>query len=405
MDRITSSWLASALLYVMACSGAAGPDAYEASRGSPTEINLDDPNTAREIAIIDTLTVTSTHDDRAVLHRVASATRLSDGRFVVGNRGSHQLFMYDSAGKLLEVLAREGGGPGEFRAIGNLWWHVNDTVLVFDRYQRRVSIFAATNRSLVLASEFVFGYGASASARTEPIGRLSDGSIIAWSYTRRRREAPKEGLNRGDHVVIRSWPNGSSERVLRVSRAEERWLGPLDVDAFGLGVYGDAPFGKTTSYGFVRGHLLVFENDRFGFTEYDQDGRIVRQYRGDWVPRQITGAERSRHLDNWIARFTSQSMVMQEVKRYIRRIPVPKRMPAYRAAWTDRDGNVWIELYRFWDGENRHIVAYGPEGEVIGRVVLPYAAEVLEFGSWWIITRERSLEDLEVVVVYYLGKP
>lgn len=50
-----------------------------------------------------------------LLHRVAAATRLGDGRIVIANGGSLELRYYDSEGNHLLSAGGEGEGPGELR--------------------------------------------------------------------------------------------------------------------------------------------------------------------------------------------------------------------------------------------------------------------------------------------------
>src|SRR5688572_1803264 len=51
------------------------------------------------------------------LHQVVGAARLANGTLVIANGGSRQLLRYDSTGTFLGATGREGGGPGEFRAL------------------------------------------------------------------------------------------------------------------------------------------------------------------------------------------------------------------------------------------------------------------------------------------------
>ena len=53
--------------------------------------------------------------DGYLLHQVAAATRLGDGRIVVANGGSLELRYYDAEGKHLLSAAGEGEGPGELK--------------------------------------------------------------------------------------------------------------------------------------------------------------------------------------------------------------------------------------------------------------------------------------------------
>ncbi|MCH7716498.1 MAG: hypothetical protein IH876_10235 [Gemmatimonadetes bacterium] len=56
--------------------------------------------------------------DEQQLFRVSGTLRLSDGRIVVANSGTHELRFYDAEETYLSSLGGEGGGPGEFQGMG-----------------------------------------------------------------------------------------------------------------------------------------------------------------------------------------------------------------------------------------------------------------------------------------------
>jgi len=52
-----------------------------------------------------------------MLHWAGSVARLSDGRIMVGNRGSSEVRMFDAVGNHLVSWGGEGEGPGEFTGL------------------------------------------------------------------------------------------------------------------------------------------------------------------------------------------------------------------------------------------------------------------------------------------------
>lgn len=74
-----------------------------------------------------------------LLHDVAGAVELEDGRIVVLNAGSHEVRIYDGEGRHLRSLGREGDGPGEFRGPARLRHVGGDTVEVVDEELRRTT--------------------------------------------------------------------------------------------------------------------------------------------------------------------------------------------------------------------------------------------------------------------------
>ncbi len=73
--------------------------------------------------------------------RPLGAVRLSDGRIVVANRGTVELRYFDKSGKQLVTAGGEGGGPGEMMDMSWFSRTVGDSMVVYDRRNRRLSVF------------------------------------------------------------------------------------------------------------------------------------------------------------------------------------------------------------------------------------------------------------------------
>ena len=65
-----------------------------------------------------------------VLHRVVTATRLSDGRIVIANGGSEELKYFDAQGRHLFNAGGRGDGPGELRLLSHMARLPGDSILV-----------------------------------------------------------------------------------------------------------------------------------------------------------------------------------------------------------------------------------------------------------------------------------
>ena len=80
----------------------------------------------------DTLPNWSMSDEREgyLLHQVAGATRLADGRIVIANEGTLQLRYYDPEGTHLFDAGGEGEGPGEFESLAGFTRLPGDSLLV-----------------------------------------------------------------------------------------------------------------------------------------------------------------------------------------------------------------------------------------------------------------------------------
>ena len=119
--------------------------------------------------------------EEASFYRVGGALVLSDGRIVVGNRGTNQLVFFDSSGQFLTTKGGEGGGPGEFWGLYRLWAYRNDSLLAFDDLSNRVSVFDSEG-------SFVRSWRAEIPGGARfgfffPMSQMGDGSVILATRT------------------------------------------------------------------------------------------------------------------------------------------------------------------------------------------------------------------------------
>lgn len=113
-------------------------------------------------------------DEAYELHNAWDALRLSDGRIVVANSGTHELRFYASDGSHIRSVGRQGGGPGEFRVINGLDRLPGDTIAVWDPRALRVSYFASDGEFVRSVSPALADEG----FEWEHYGTFADGSFV-----------------------------------------------------------------------------------------------------------------------------------------------------------------------------------------------------------------------------------
>lgn len=69
------------------------------------------------------------------LYRVGDVERLEVGRLIVENRGSGELFVFDSTGLFLDAWGGEGEGPGEFRSMLRLFRCTDGRLVEFESHR------------------------------------------------------------------------------------------------------------------------------------------------------------------------------------------------------------------------------------------------------------------------------
>jgi hypothetical protein len=75
------------------------------------------------------------------LYQVTAVQALGEGRVAVGTNSPAQALVFEADGSLAVTLGREGDGPGEFWNVASLVALASDSILVWDRDRRRISVF------------------------------------------------------------------------------------------------------------------------------------------------------------------------------------------------------------------------------------------------------------------------
>lgn len=331
------------------------------------------------------------------------------GRILVGDgdqAGWHAVLVFDSDGDPHFRAGGEGEGPGEF---GQLWWaeaYRGDSIAAFDMARDRVQIFGPDGEPARFVRQ------PQVSGPYEPRGAPGfvggvyatylDGSFLAYSMGALDVSGgPGPAWYR--HLLLRVTPDGETWDTLGTfpiaqsywdgRRSQSYWYAPLAVRA----THGD--------------ELYFGTGETFEVRVHGPEGALRRIVRRPHAPRPVTQADRDR-LETWWLELVGSSpeagpQVMERVREQLASAPWPDVMPAYSAALTDPDGNLWVEDYR-WLGDNvppdpepTRWSVFDPEGVWLGRVEVP-ARFVLKK-----VTRERAygivVDELDVEEVHAYG--
>lgn len=124
--------------------------------------------------------------EEELLYRVRGAYRLDDGRIAVADGGSSTIKLFDATGAFLRSFGGEGAGPGEFRTMQYFARMRDDSLAVFDRELRRLTVFDSEGQrareiSLGMTSSSPFG---------SVLGIFDDGSLLLSGFVAFGEEAP-----------------------------------------------------------------------------------------------------------------------------------------------------------------------------------------------------------------------
>lgn len=216
-----------------------------------------DPEPALQLGVVD-------GDPDQMFARVVDALRLADGTIVVADGGDLQLRFYDPEGRLLGVAGREGEGPGEFSGITQLATCGGDSVIVWDPWLSRASLFSARG-------EFVRSFALEA----PPPSRLVYGRwdcrgdvmvLIGWPQL--EGSAPILGLHRPSQPIgLASARNGRITVSLGEFPGDDRYGMP--------GGSGPAPLGRRTLVAMGDGLVFVGTADDYEIRGYRLTGDLA----------------------------------------------------------------------------------------------------------------------------------
>jgi hypothetical protein len=334
-------------------------------------------------------------DDNYQLFRVVSVLKLPDGRFVVANAGTHELRFYDSAGLFLSSSGREGGGPGEFQALGGLWLLGSDTLVTHDRRQRRLSFFDSDGnfiRSLMLIPD------SETFAFLDPVGFLANGSLVV-SQRQFGGDEIREGLSRDSLTYVRFDGDGTLIDSLG------RFPGPeqFTVTDDQLILAASPPFGRIPRSTIHGDNFFFGSSDSFDVGRYSSDGRLQRSIRWATLSLEVTPEDIENYKQQEIERSGDETR-RQFVERMFEGMPFPSTMPAYQQMLADAEGNLWVEEYQRPGDDQPRWTVFDPGGAMLGVVETPPNFTVYQIGLDFVLGRWTDDLDVEHVRLYQLIK-
>lgn len=328
------------------------------------------------------------------LYRVEDATRLSDGTIVVANRGTNELRYYDVDGRYLTSAGREGGGPGEFRFLSELYPWPGDTVVVGDGGQRRLSWFDAQGRFL-----------RSVEVAT-PAGILANGTLIHQQSVPLEGR-PQNGYSRRPAYLVHTAVDGEVLDTLGQVPGTEIYLyvrsSSDDVVEVSLTW---TPFGRRQYVAVAEDRVYAGAGDRYEIEVYRPGRGLARLIRRLTPNPPVDDAAIERLRQHRLAG-VDDAEARRRIEQSLADVDFPETMPAYGPLQVDALGNLWVEMYHEYRDpqENSSWSVFDPEGRWLGVVETPAGLEIQEIGADYILGVWRDELDVEHVRLYGLLKP
>jgi hypothetical protein len=329
------------------------------------------------------------------LYRASSAVRLSDGRVVVANGGTNELRFYDRDGSHLMSVGRTGEGPGEFRDLQRVWLLPGDSLLAYDFFPSRLSVFTSSGE-FVRSQHFASSDGRQILIR----GPLSDGSLIAAGAPIWNAPGATSGVVRDSVPYYRYDATGAL-------------IGTLgrfpSLEAYRIVTSDDW---RLTSVPFPRIPVTAITGSRFHFgpadtyelRTYTPSGELERVVRLAQPTRAVEPADIDEYKRERLER-AERDGERPAMERILGEVPFPQTLPSYDQMVADADGNLWVADYRTVRQDAASWNVFSAAGELMGSVATPARFEVLQIGTDFILG--QWLDDLEVehIRLFALNKP
>lgn len=330
---------------------------------------------------------------------VSDATIRPDGSVVVVDAGAASVRVFDSRGVFMARLGARGEGPGEFRTPRDVVRHRDGSVSVFDEASFRVTTFSAGGELSGVRS-----FGLDLLMRwVDPPPYPASGWVLANGDVvlrlQEKAKPPASGSYRESGGVLLVSGTGNEGRVVERFQDREQVMVAWDAGGPSMMVPMTPPLGLRAEWAIQPGGSGFCTGDAgSGEVRCSGDAAFARTL---VVPAPVGRVPPDHPLvERWRIRETdalSGKVSMEDARRFLDRVPLPDRLPAFVALHVDVDGNLWVERPESTDdgGQIRHMV-YGVDGAFRGWVDLP-RMRVLEIGRDHVLGVQE--DDLEVQYV------
>lgn len=350
------------------------------------------------------LTIGSIDDPEQSLTAAGTLTVDEEGTIYLAQPRDHQIRLYSRSGDFLAVIGREGQGPGEFSSIGYLGW-LGDTLYVGDSGNQRISFFGRDGsflRSIRLAWSVIDNVF---TPRT--VSRvLRDGTVLVQPSFASRLLADGTITSR---PLFRMDTTGTLLRTVAETSLENS---QLSIQRGTGGLYGSQPFADAPLLALAPSGEFVVVLDRTAATQdrgaamqlrkitVDGDTAFTREI--PYSPIPLPGEVVDSLLAARAESFANSPMFgsVREAREALNdAVFIPSYYPPASRILVASSGEIWVQRENVSGSERRWDIL-SPEGDPVGRVVLPGSTRIHDSKNGWLWATELDELDVTYVVRY-----
>lgn len=324
------------------------------------------------------LRIGSVDDPATALTNIGDILVGDDGVMYVTQPQQKQIRLYSAEGELLRIIGGEGAGPGEFRAVSDLFWR-GDTLQVLDFAQQRFTLF--TREGDLVRTYRPLPRGAVVMHLVS--AEFPDGSVYARVRGNRSGPSPLLRITGDGPPDTLAWVNTAASFFrARVGEAIFSAIHPL-------------PGGDRTSLDLRGRTVTVVEQPPPSSTDsalfrvrrisYRGEPQLDRWFR--YAPRPVTREEADRAVASLREGMSSaRDWTPVGLARHFRSDAIEEalreqlQLPTYHAPVLEllvgRDGTTWLQLSAPDPTRNQWMIL-DTDGEVLARLTVPSSLRIL----------------------------
>lgn len=342
-----------------------------------------------------------------VLYRMVGAFRMSDGRLVVANAGSHEIRWYDPEGRVVARSGGEGDGPGEYMSISWAGPAGGDSVAVFDFRERRITVIspdAAVVRTFRLEDP-PRPPGTEEPQRGWPlmVGRLATGEFLASIRPSKTPGTAYEGIPEDTVEYFRYDATGAPIGVTVRELASENYV----VSTANSVSTSSVSFGRNTEVALGPAVIWVGRTDTEDIRRYGPTGDLQLIVRRARAPRPVTEEDVAAYKERRIAAIENPEW-RERFLAIFEKTPFAKFHPTFAGIQVDPDGYLWVREYAFDPDSDAEAPTewsvFDPDGNLVASVTVPAGRGIFSVGRNHVVGRRTDDLSVEYVEVYGLER-
>ena len=309
-------------------------------------------------------------DESEVFASVSGATRLPNGNVLVADRGEYSMHIYSPTGQEIKKSGRKGTGPGEFTYLASLF-RCGTEVLTYDIEGSRMSVFSldGTLRRSFRWSTRIGGNIPYKSACNR------DGVFVHYGWPSASER--KIGVHRGRVPLWMSGADSAAGRSLGTIAGSERWGQAHGSRPLPLGREPRIAMGTTRAY--------VGEATNYTINVFAVDGKPLAPIKKAVKLIPVAAKDVSDELERELGSVGEKRR--KGLEEEFAKIPMPKTLPPYRALAVDALDNLWVQDYARSAPTSVMWTVFDARGQQVAAVQLPFALDVFEIGSDYVLGR------------------